>query len=257
MTRVFHAGDGVAAVAAVTEQIAAEALEKIKVEYEPLPPVLDPLESLKLRDARVHAPEQQHLRAQGDQEGRRRKGLRRVRPDLRGHASARRWSSTCRSSRTRPSPTGTPTAASPSTRRSAASRSAAPTSRARCGIPMSRIRIVATIVGGNFGGKNEITTGAGAGAAVEEDRPAGEVRVHARRGVHRVHDAPPAHHGLQDRRHQGRQDPRAQDSPGPRRRRLLLVERDDARQGLHPVAPARTTSTTSTPKRSSSTPTRP
>ncbi|PYU35306.1 MAG: hypothetical protein DMG31_04275, partial [Acidobacteria bacterium] len=29
-TRVFHAGDGVAAVAAVTEQIATEALEKIK-----------------------------------------------------------------------------------------------------------------------------------------------------------------------------------------------------------------------------------
>ena len=31
--RVFHAGDGVAAVAAVTEQIAAEAIEKITVEY--------------------------------------------------------------------------------------------------------------------------------------------------------------------------------------------------------------------------------
>jgi CO/xanthine dehydrogenase Mo-binding subunit len=45
-TRVFHAGDGVAAVAAVSEQIATEALEKIKVEYEPLTPVLDPLESL-------------------------------------------------------------------------------------------------------------------------------------------------------------------------------------------------------------------
>ena len=31
--RVFHAGDGVAAVAAVTEQIAAEALDKIVVEF--------------------------------------------------------------------------------------------------------------------------------------------------------------------------------------------------------------------------------
>ncbi|MBI4520353.1 MAG: xanthine dehydrogenase subunit D, partial [Gemmatimonadetes bacterium] len=37
--RVFHAGDGVAAVAAVTEQIANEALEKINVEYEALPAV--------------------------------------------------------------------------------------------------------------------------------------------------------------------------------------------------------------------------
>ena len=55
-TRVFHAGDGVAAVAAVTEQIAAEALEKIKVEYEILTPVLDPLESLKLETPGIHAP---------------------------------------------------------------------------------------------------------------------------------------------------------------------------------------------------------
>ena len=51
--RVFHAGDGVAAVAAVTEQIAAEALDKIKVEYEALPAVLDPLESLKLEIAQA------------------------------------------------------------------------------------------------------------------------------------------------------------------------------------------------------------
>src|ERR1022692_122534 len=54
--RVFHAGDGVAAVAAVTEQIAAEALEKIKVDYEVFTPVLDPLESLKLETPGVHAP---------------------------------------------------------------------------------------------------------------------------------------------------------------------------------------------------------
>ncbi len=55
-TRVFHAGDGVAAVAAETEQIATEALEKIKVEYEVLKPVLDPLESLKLETPGIHAP---------------------------------------------------------------------------------------------------------------------------------------------------------------------------------------------------------
>src|SRR5579862_391136 len=54
--RVFHAGDGVAAVAAVSEQIAAEAIEKIKVEYEVFTPVLDPLESLKLETPGVHAP---------------------------------------------------------------------------------------------------------------------------------------------------------------------------------------------------------
>jgi len=55
-TRVFHAGDGVAAVAAITEQIAADAIAKIKVEYEILTPVLDPLESLKLETPGLHAP---------------------------------------------------------------------------------------------------------------------------------------------------------------------------------------------------------
>ena len=50
---------------------------------------------------------------------------------------------------------------------------------------MSRIRIIATIVGGNFGGKNEITQEPVLALLVEEDRPAGEGRVHARRGVHR------------------------------------------------------------------------
>ena len=44
---VRHRGDGVAAVAAVTEQLAMEALEKIKVEYEPLTPVFDPLEAIE------------------------------------------------------------------------------------------------------------------------------------------------------------------------------------------------------------------
>src|SRR5574340_114032 len=54
--RVFHAGDGVAAVAAATEQIAVEALEKIKVEYEPLPAVFDPLEALQEDAFKVHPP---------------------------------------------------------------------------------------------------------------------------------------------------------------------------------------------------------
>ena len=39
---VRHAGDGVAAVAAVTEQQALDALDKIKIEYEELPNVFDP-----------------------------------------------------------------------------------------------------------------------------------------------------------------------------------------------------------------------
>ena len=75
--RVFHAGDGVAAVAAVTEQIAAEALDKIVVEYEPLPAVFDPLEAMREDAPQGASAEQQHLRDQGDPQGRRREGLRR------------------------------------------------------------------------------------------------------------------------------------------------------------------------------------
>ena len=157
-TRVFHAGDGVAAVAAITEQIAADALEKIKVEYEPLKPVLDPLESLQARDAGPARAEPQHLRSQGHQEGRRREGLRGVRPHLRRPAFARRWSSTCRSSRTRRLPTwdanGRVTIYSTLGRITLGRADVART----LAMPMSRVRIIATIVGGNFGGKNEITT---------------------------------------------------------------------------------------------------
>jgi len=50
------AGDGVAAVAALTEQIAAEAIEKIVVDYEPLPAVFDPLEAMREDAPKVHAP---------------------------------------------------------------------------------------------------------------------------------------------------------------------------------------------------------
>jgi CO/xanthine dehydrogenase Mo-binding subunit len=54
--RVFHAGDGVAAVAAVTEQIATEALDRIVVDYDPLPAVLDPIEAMRDDAVRVHPP---------------------------------------------------------------------------------------------------------------------------------------------------------------------------------------------------------
>ena len=53
---MLHAGDGVAAVAAVTEQIADEALAKIVVEYEKLPVVLDPLAAMREDSPKVHAP---------------------------------------------------------------------------------------------------------------------------------------------------------------------------------------------------------
>ena len=63
---------------------------------------------------------------------------------------------------------------------------------------MSRIRIVATIVGGNFGGKNEITTEPVVALLAKKTGTPGEVHLHAPRGVHLVDHAAPAHHGLQD-----------------------------------------------------------
>ena len=126
---VFHAGDGVAAVAAVTEQIANEALDKIVVEYEPLPAVFDPVAAMRDDSPKVHAPNSNIYATKVIRKGDVEKGFAESDHIFEGRFRPR-WSSTCRSSRTRRSPTGTPTAASPSRRRSAASRWRAPTWRA-------------------------------------------------------------------------------------------------------------------------------
>lgn len=52
--KVRHCGDRVAAVAATDPDIAAEALELIEVDYEPLPVVLDPIEALKDDAPAIH-----------------------------------------------------------------------------------------------------------------------------------------------------------------------------------------------------------
>ncbi|MBZ5645456.1 MAG: molybdopterin-dependent oxidoreductase [Acidobacteriia bacterium] len=155
--RVFHAGDGVAAVAAVTEQIALEACEKIKVDYEVLTPVLDPLESLKLETPGVHAPSANIYQSKVIKKGDIEKGF--AASDfivegtfrtqmvehvpLEPHATIAMWDANGRV--TIHSTLGRITLGRADVARTLA-------------IPISRIRIVATIVGGNFGGKNEITT---------------------------------------------------------------------------------------------------
>ena len=155
--RVFHAGDGVAAVAAVTEQIAADALEKIKVEYEEFAPVLDPLESLKLETPGVHAPSANiyghKLIKKGDVEKGFAESYRVFEASFRTqmvehvplepHSSLAQWDANGRL--TIHSTLGRITLGRADIART-------------LGIPMSRIRIIATVVGGNFGGKNEITT---------------------------------------------------------------------------------------------------
>jgi len=53
--KVRHVGDRIAAVAATDPDIAEEALELIEVEYDPLPAVFDPVESLQDDAPRIHA----------------------------------------------------------------------------------------------------------------------------------------------------------------------------------------------------------
>src|SRR6188472_2225564 len=53
-------GDRILAVAARSEELAQEAIERIKVEYEPLPYVIDPLASLFPRARRPHRRQRRH-----------------------------------------------------------------------------------------------------------------------------------------------------------------------------------------------------
>lgn len=154
--RVFHAGDGVAAVAAVTEQIATEALEKITVEYEPLPAIFDPLEALKEDAPKIHPPRSNIYATKMIRKGDIEKGFAasdrifegRFRTQmvehvsLEPHAAIADWD-----------PNGRLTVWSTLGRITLGRADLARTLK----LPMSRIRVIATIVGGNFGGKNEIT----------------------------------------------------------------------------------------------------
>lgn len=56
LEKVRYIGDAVAAVAAVDEETANAALQRIRVEYEVLEPILDPEEALRRTDVQIHAP---------------------------------------------------------------------------------------------------------------------------------------------------------------------------------------------------------
>ncbi|MCC7484401.1 MAG: molybdopterin-dependent oxidoreductase [Burkholderiales bacterium] len=154
--RVFHAGDGVAAVAAVTAEIAAAALERIVVEYDPLPAVLDPLEAMRPEAPLVHAPngnvyaskvikrgEIDRAFAAADRvfEGRYRTQMV-EHVSLEPHVAIAAWDANARL-----------TVYATIGRITLARADIARTLQ----LPVNRIRVVGTIVGGNFGGKNEIT----------------------------------------------------------------------------------------------------
>ena len=54
VNKVRHGGEGVAAVIATTAKAAENATKRIKVEYEPLPFVVDPLEAIKDNAPIIH-----------------------------------------------------------------------------------------------------------------------------------------------------------------------------------------------------------
>ena len=153
---VRHAGDGVAAVAAVTEQIANEALARIVVEYEPLPAVLDPVVAMREDSPKVHAPNSNIYATKVVRKGDIEKGFAESyrifenrfstqmieHVSLEPHAAIADWDAN-----------GRLTIYATIGRITLARADIARTLK----LPMSRIRIVATIVGGNFGGKNEIS----------------------------------------------------------------------------------------------------
>ncbi len=154
--KVRHMGDGVAAVAAESEQIAEEALEKIVVEYEPLPAVFDPLQAMEADAPQIHAPRsnvyyQWHIR-KGDVdralaqaylvvEERYRTQMVEHMP-LEVHCSIASWDAWGRL--TLWSTLGRITLARADIARV-------------LNLPLNKVRVASTQVGGNFGGKNEIT----------------------------------------------------------------------------------------------------
>lgn len=154
--RVFHAGDGVAAVAALTEEIAAAALDRIRVEYDPLPAVLDPLEAMREDATKIHPPESNIYATKVIRKGDVDRGFARSDRIFEGryrtqmvehvsiepHAAIAEWD-----------PNGRVTIWCTIGRLTLARSDLSRTLE----LPMNRIRMIGTIVGGNFGGKNEIT----------------------------------------------------------------------------------------------------
>jgi CO/xanthine dehydrogenase Mo-binding subunit len=153
---VRHAGDGVAAVAAATEEIARAAVDKIVVDYEPLPAVFDPLEAMREDASKVHPPGSNIYANMVVRKGDVEKGFAQSDHVFEGrfttqmvehaaiepHAAIADWDAN-----------GRLTLWATIGRITLARADLARTLK----VPMSRIRLIGTIVGGNFGGKNEIS----------------------------------------------------------------------------------------------------
>lgn len=154
--RVRYRGDGIVAVAAETEQHALEALAAVKVDYETLPAVFDPLEAMGPDAPKIHRNNNVYTSkviVRGDVE----KGFeesdeifeRRYTTQMIEHVSIEPFASIALWE-----PDGQLHVYSSNGRITLGRADLARTLR----LPMNRIRLTATIIGGNFGGKNEIRT---------------------------------------------------------------------------------------------------
>jgi CO/xanthine dehydrogenase Mo-binding subunit len=154
---IYHAGDGVAAVAATTEQLALDALDKIKIEYEELEPIFDPIEAMKEDAIKVHEGLSNVYATKVIKKGNLEQAFEdsyKIYEDrfttqmvehvpMEPHATIAEWDANER--------------VTLHTSLGRITLGRADISRVLA-MPISKIRVVATIVGGNFGGKNEITT---------------------------------------------------------------------------------------------------
>jgi CO/xanthine dehydrogenase Mo-binding subunit len=154
--RVRHHGDLVAAVAGETEQQARDALAKIRVDYEPLPAVFDPFEAMSDGAPRLHGPSNVYTSkaiSRGDVERGFAESARifegRFSTQMIEHAPMEPYAAIARWE-----PGGrvhlTTTLGRITLARTDIARTLA--------IPVGRVRVTASILGGNFGGKNEIRT---------------------------------------------------------------------------------------------------
>lgn len=154
--KVRFIGDGVAAVAAIDEDVAAEAAELIKVDYEVLPPIFDPLKAM-LRDApRIHNQIDSNVVRFADMEcGNVEKGFAESEFIIEDEFRTQAQSHCClevHSCIAQWDPSGRATVWSatqiPHTLRSALA--------TVCNIPASHIRVIKPHVGGGFGSKGEM-----------------------------------------------------------------------------------------------------
>lgn len=152
--RVRHHGDLVVAVAAETEQQARDALSKISVEYQPLPTVFDPLEAMTDDAPRLHGPSNVYTSktivrgdveagfAESDHIFERRYTTQMIEhAPMEPYAAIAMWEAGGRVHIT--TTLGRITLARADLART-------------LGLSVGRIRVTASILGGNFGGKNEI-----------------------------------------------------------------------------------------------------